>query len=274
MASGDPILLIGYDVECDKDPSIVSSFLERVEEVHSQLEAPCTFFTLGRVIEANGDELSSLRERCDLIDFQQHTYSHVLLKTVHMDDGNEVKLVRGGTLEQIDQEVGKTNRLLKERLGVDCIGITGPWAYYRGLCDRPDILDVLALHGIKFTRTWGRNEKDYQPVPFEITPFRYEIQGHPEIVEFPIHGWQDVHWKMVNGWERTGEYLDFLKRTVDMVADEGLLWSYGTHDWSSIREDPEMKTIRGFIEYALERGLKIVDYRTYYERMGPPRTDP
>jgi len=88
MASGDPILLIGYDVECDKDPSIVSSFLERVEEVHSQLEAPCTFFTLGRVIEANGDELSSLRERCDLIDFQQHTYSHVLLKTVHMDDGN------------------------------------------------------------------------------------------------------------------------------------------------------------------------------------------
>ena len=26
-----------------------------------------------------------------------------------------------------------------------------------------------------------------------------------------------------------------------------------------------MSTIRGFIEYARERGLKIVDYRSYYE---------
>ena len=265
MAAQEPTLLIGYDVECDSDPAVVSSFLERAEEVHTDLEAPCTFFIVGKVVENNADELASLGERCDLFDYQQHTYSHVLLKTVHMDDGNGLTLVRGGSLEQIEEEVSKTNRLLKERLGVDCIGLTGPWAYYRGLCDRPDILDILAKHGIKFTRTWGRNEKDFQPVPFEIRPFRYEIQGHPEMMEFPLHGWQDVHWKMAFGWEKTREYLDFLKETVDVVAEEGLLWSYGSHDWSSIREDPGMTTIRGFIQYAKEMGLKIVDYRSYYD---------
>jgi peptidoglycan/xylan/chitin deacetylase (PgdA/CDA1 family) len=265
MSNQEPTLLIGYDVERDTEPAVVSNFLERAEEVHSDLDAPCTFFILGRVIENNGDELAALGDRCDLIDYQQHTYSHVLLKTVYMDDGNEITLVRGGTLEQIEEEVSRTNVLLKERLGVDCMGLTGPWAYYRGLCDRPDILDVLARQGIRFTRTWGRNEKDFQPVPFHIRPFRYEIQGHPEMMEFPLHGWQDVHWKMAYGWEKTGEYLDFLKETVDVVAEKGLLWSYGSHDWSSIREDPQMSTIRGFIEYAKDSGLDIVDYSTYYK---------
>ena len=143
-----------------------------------------------------------------------------------------------------------------DRLSLGALALIYPWLGTDS-CDQPH-------HPAKHKRACP----DYQPVPFDITPFRYEIQGHPEIVEFPIHGWQDVHWKMVNGWEKTAEYLDFLKKTVDEVADEGLLWSYGTHDWSSIREDPEMKTIRGLIEYALERGLEIVDYRTYYERMG------
>ena len=268
MSPGKPTLLIGYDVECDQDPSVVSRFLERAEEVHSDLGVPCTFFLMGKVIENNLDDLVELRDRCDLIDYQQHTYSHLLLKTVCMDDGNEIRLVRGGSLEQIEEEVSKTNSLLMDGLGVKCMGLTGPWAYYRGLSDRPDILDVLARHGIRFTRTWGRDENDYQPVDLDIRPFRYELQGHPEIMEFPIHGWQDVHWKMVNGWDRTGEYLEFLKGTADLVAERGLVWSHGTHDWSSIREDPEMDTIRGLLEHAAERGIETVDYRTYYESHG------
>jgi hypothetical protein len=264
MGRGQPTLLIGYDVERESDPSLVNRFLAKAEEVHTGLSAPCTFFIQGQVVENNSEELSGLLGRSDLFDYQQHTYSHMLLKTVHMDDGNEITLVRGGSVEEIDKEVSLTSQLLRDRLGVECWGLTGPWGYYRGLCDRPDLLEVLNRNGIRFVRTWGRNEKDFQPVDLGIQPFFYEVQGFPHLMEFPLHGWQDVHWRNINGWDKTDEYLAFLKQTVDVVADEGITWSHGTHDWSSLREDPELSIIRGLIEKAKDAGLRILDYKTFY----------
>ena len=265
-------LLIGYDVESSGDTSVVSRFIAKAEEVHSDLDAPCTFFIVGKVAENNSRELAELRERSGLFDYEQHTYSHMLLKTVLMDDGREKTMVRGGTPEQIEEEIARTNRILRERLGIECIGLTGPWGYYRGLTDRPDLLEILDRNGIRFIRTWARNEMDYQPVPFGVQPFWYDVQGFPDIMEFPIQGWQDVHWRSVNGWSRTGEYLSFLRATVDDVAEENLIWGFGTHDWSSIREDPEMSIMRGLIEYAMDSGLRMTDYRTFYGEALAART--
>lgn len=264
MGNPEPTLLIGYDVESSTDPATVSRFLNRAEGVHSQLSAPCTFFLVGKVVENNWKDLIELRERCELFDYQQHTYSHMLLKTVCMDDSKKITVVRGGTLEEIEEEVSRTNRILAERLGVECWGLTGPWGYYRGLSDRPDLLEILDRNGIKFVRTWARDEKDFQPVPFDVKPFWYEPQGFPRIFEFPIHGWQDVHWKDINGWENIDGYLKLLKDTVDLVAERGIVWSYGSHDWSSIKNDDEMSVMRDFIEYAKDKGVRIVDNKTYY----------
>ena len=269
----EPVLLIGYDVEKVDDPSVVRRFLRSVRSVHEDLEAPCTFFLLGRVVENNWRELKDLRKRSPFFDYEQHTYSHVLLKTVCMDDGKHIRLVRGGSPDQIEDEVAKTNRLLEEKLGVECWGITGPWGYYRGLCDRPDLLEILSRNGIRFTRTWARNEKDWQPVPFDVQPFTYEPQGFPGIVEFPLNGWQDVHWRELNGWENLGGYLAFLKQTADDLADRGIVWGYGSHDWSSIRADPELSVMRAFIQYAKDLGFRILDYRSYYlELVGESRS--
>ena len=68
----------------------------------------------------------------------------------------------------------KTSALLAEHLGVQCIGLTGPWCYYRGLRDRPDILQVLWEEGIRFTRTDGRNERDWHPVSLDLQPYWYD----------------------------------------------------------------------------------------------------
>ncbi len=257
-------LLIGYDVESSSDPSIVRRFLEKAEEVHSDLSAPCTLFLVGKVVEANSKELADLRRRCDLFDYEQHTYSHMLLKTVCIDDGTKVTLVKGGTPGEIEIEISKTNQLLAERLGVECWGLTGPWGYYRGLCDRPDLLEILNRNGIRFLRTYARNEKDFQPLSFEIQPFWYAVQGFPDMLELCIHGWQDVYWRSLNGWENLQGYLDLLRQTAEMVAKKGLVWSYGSHDWSSIKSDPEMSVMYAFIQYAKKIGLRIVDYRSFY----------
>ena len=58
-------------------------------------------------------------------------------------------MVEGGSLAQIAEEVTRTQWLFRELLDVECIGLTGPCGYYRGLQDRPDILRVLYAAGIR-----------------------------------------------------------------------------------------------------------------------------
>lgn len=256
-------LLIGYDVERVGEPDLTRAFVKQARRLHEELAAPCTLFLVGQVVEERADDLAPFVGH-PLFDLQQHTYSHMLLKTVCMDDGDKITIVRGGTLEKIDEEIGRTSAILKERLGIECTGLTGPWCYYRGLMDRPDILEIVARHGLRFLRTFGRNEKDFQPVPFEWQPFFYEPQGFPDILECMVHGWQDVHWKMLWGYDNLDGYLAHLRECVDAIAESDLVFSYATHDWSSIRDDPEMTVIRGFIEYAQSRGMRLLSYADFY----------
>ena len=98
--------------------------------------------------------------------------------------------------------------MLRTTLGVECIGLTGPWCYYRGLRDRPDILQVLWEEGIRFTRTDGRNERDWHPVAIDLQPYWYDALGFPEMLEIPIHGWHDcVIRGEVLGWEDLDGYV-------------------------------------------------------------------
>jgi len=260
-------LLIGYDVET-QDPNSVATkeFLKIAPKLHQELNAPCTFFVCGRTLENNIEAMQDVKaEYGELIDFQQHTYSHVLLKTVFRENEGGKTIFRGGTLEQIKDEVGKATALLKEHLEVDCIGITGPYGYYRGLADRPDILEILHDLGIRFTRTFARNEHDWQPVAFEIQPFWYEAQGFGDILEFPVQGWQDCIKRGEIGWDNREGYLDYVKKSLDYIAENDLVWGYAQHDWSSIREDPDMSITRGMIEYAQKLGVQLKSYLEFYQ---------
>lgn len=254
-------LLIGYDVERMNEPEITRSFLRKAAEVHR--EHPCTLFLVGRVVEDCARDLDVLASN-PMFDFQQHTYSHRLLKTVCMERDGAVTVYPGMPFDEIASEVAKTSELLKGLLGKDCLGLTGPYAYYRGLSDRPDILAILHELGIRFTRTYGRNEHDFQPVPFEIQPFWYDAQGFADILEIPIQGWQDVYWREINGWENIEDYTRFLLQCLDYVRSKDLTWSYATHDWSSIRNDPEMTAIRELLTNADEAGVQVLSHAEFY----------
>lgn len=263
-----PALLIGYDVECPPERADETGhFLKQAYRVHTELGAPCTLFVMGKTLESNVGDFQRLRgER--LFDFQQHTYSHILLKTVVIEHPTgEVQVVKGGSLEQIREEVDRTNRLLLRYLAVTCLGITGPWGYYRGLSDRPDVLEILHNLGMRFTRTYARNKKDYQPVALKVQPFWYEPQGLPDILEIPVNGWQDVYLRGKYGWKDTQKYLDHVKKDIDYVSDHDLTYSLAQHDWTSILEDPEMTIVQGIIQYAQGKGLEIMSYNEYYERL-------
>lgn len=259
-------LLIGYDVEWTGSEAITATFLQQASELHHRLDAPATMFVVGRTLERWLPEFRVIAAD-PLFDLQQHTYSHQLLKTVCIDNGRTMRVVRGVTPEQTREEIRKTTELLREQIGVECIGLTGPWCYYRGLRDRPDILAVLWDEGIRFCRTDGRNERDYHPVSIDLQPYWYEAAGFPEILEIPIHGWHDCEIREnVLGWADLVGYVASVTPYLDRAADENKVFSLCQHDWSSIREDPELRATEAIIRYARRRGLQIMTYQTYYEQ--------
>jgi peptidoglycan/xylan/chitin deacetylase (PgdA/CDA1 family) len=258
-------MLIGYDVEWSGDGDVTPRFLDRARSLHNRLGVPATLFVVGRTLERWLPQFRAIAED-PLFDIQQHTYSHQLLKTVYIDDGRSIRVVRGVSPEETRQEVRKTSALLAEHVGVSCIGLTGPWCYYRGLRDRPDVLEVLWEEGIRFTRTDGRNERDWQPVSLDLQPYWYDALGFPDVFEIPIHGWHDcVIRAEVLGWEDLDGYVASVRPYIARAAADDRVFSLCQHDWSSIRADPEMRATEALMRYAQEQGLRVVSYRAYYE---------
>lgn len=265
-------LLFGYDVEnMDPNSDITRRFLKQATVVHDSFEAPCTLFVVGVTLENNADAFKEVAQRPDLFDIQSHTYSHCLLKTVCQDRDGEITLWRGGSIPRLRTEIKRSVDVTRDLLGIEVKGICGPWCYYRGLSDRPDILDILHRNGIRFTRTWGRNEKDWQPVDLSLQPFWYEPQGFGDMLEIPVHGWQDCIWRAERGWEDTRGFMDYQCELIDEAAANDRVLSLCAHDWSSIREDPEMTIVSGILAHARKRDLRIMSYRAYYEEMAAKR---
>ena len=265
------IMLIGYDVEAGKIEGVTPRFLEQIRALHNRLGVPATLFTVGQTLEQWVPEFQAIAVD-PLFDLQQHTYSHQLLKTVYIDDGKSIRVVCGVGLEETRQEVRKTSELLRQHLDIECIGLTGPWCYYRGLRDRPDILEVLWDEGIRFTRTDGRNEHDWHPVSIDLQPYWYEALGFAEMLEIPIHGWHDcVIRAEVLGWEDLEGYVESVKPYIDRAAAEDKVFSLCQHDWSSIREDPKMHATETLIRYAQIHGVRFMTYRAYYEEQKQAR---
>ena len=256
--------LLGYVV----DEDATSQFVGAISPLLRELDAPCTLFITGMTLERYAELLQPLVDDPHL-DLQQHSYSHVPFKTIveeRDDEAGTRVLRRAAPLEQVIEEVWKTQQLFAQKLGIACLGITCPFGHYRGLSDRPEILQLLHGFGLRYVRSFARTASDYQPLSVEVQPFWYDLQGLPEMLEIPIVGWHDVGWKMRHGWEKTDEYLSYLRSTVDAIADRDLVWSVLQHDWSSIQYDPELTVSRELIAYARNRGVELLSHTEFYKR--------
>ena len=162
-------IICGYDIETASDSTL--GFMKGAAALHTELEVPWTAYLTGQTVEACGAEIRKMVDD-PLLTVGQHTYSHVLLKSIYMKpgDGKPVHGVcpnyfrKGGTLSEIREELGKTQDLIRDVMGVECHGLTGPWGYYRGLVDRPDVLQILADNDIHWVRANARDSRDCQQV--------------------------------------------------------------------------------------------------------------
>jgi peptidoglycan/xylan/chitin deacetylase (PgdA/CDA1 family) len=272
-------VLIGYDTESGSvyeasvEPAkILEKSISAIVDLHVELEVPATFFIVGKTIEMGHRTLKKLREHPDLFDLQQHTYSHLPLKSVNPDSdtaaiNNDTNVV-GGSLRRISAEVKRTSELLRRHLDAECTGIRGPWGYYRGLLDRPDIVRLLAQNGIEFTSTYLRNRHDGFPLPLSVQPFDYSEQGSPGVVEIPSQDWIDCQWRVLYGWARTRAFARHLTRVTDRVSGSELVWGTCFHDWSVITLDPELSMMRALFTAAKDLEVDILSYKDYHHRFG------
>ena len=137
-------ILVCYDVETASQHTL--GFFEGATAMHEELDIPCTMFLTGTTMDFCPDACQAAG-RHPLISLGQHTYSHVLLKTVYMQpgdgkpcshtDGDLTFLIEGDDLETIRADVSRAQQLFENLFGEPCRGLTAPWGAYRGLMDRP-----------------------------------------------------------------------------------------------------------------------------------------
>ena len=273
-------LLIGYDVE--RIPGRVPGekwvgqpvpenatelFLDNALKIHSEVGVPATIFILGCKIERHLPQLEACLAS-GLFEIAQHTNEHFPLKTVLEESPDKIYLP-GLPFDRIEEQLAKPVELLKQHLGVECRGVTAPYSYYRGLGDRPDILQIVARHGMSYVRSYGRNSHDYFPLGREVQPFWYARQGFPELLEIPMQGWIDAQWRREHGWQNWAAYHDHLKTQVDEVAASGGCWSHCQHDWTSVFHDEQLGWTRKFLAYAAER-LELKTHFDFRRQMPKP----
>jgi len=267
-------ILFGIDVECANENT--AGFVKYAQSLFHELETPVTWFLTGQTLERYPDLFRSLKDD-PLIDLQSHTYSHMLLKTVLMrvPEGKTIHgstnwhLQRSGSVAEIDADLGRCQQLFQDVLGGPATALTGPWGYYRGLGDRPDLLEVVQRHGFRALRTFARNEEDAQPVPLDWQPFFYTVQGYPDLLECLVQDYQDdFYWEAFADPQPGDRYVDYLKSTADTVAAKNLVWSMASHDHHcATREGFERKGtwFRGLIDYAKGLGIQFMTISQYYE---------
>ena len=272
--------LFGYDVEMQGDWEVTKNFLKVIPPIHKDLDFPVTFFVCGKTLENNQKEFKRVQDKFgDIVDFQQHTYSHLLFKQLQEDFGSPIvskatkKIIfpqhwqgpKPGTKKELSEEIKKTSHLLQKILNISCQGLTTPYGMEKGLKGRKDLLQIIHNAGIKFVRSWNGSETHWDPInatPLEIQPFFYQEEGFPEIMEFPIHLVDNVlrgYW----GWGNHQGYFKFFQKKLDKIK-EGKIFSYAQHDHSTLEGDPSGSLTRKILGYALKKGFQPIFYKDYY----------
>ena len=270
-------IILGYDVETASDNT--AGFLEGAERLHDKYEVPWTIYLTGATLESRVDDVRRVQGN-PLMAIGQHTFNHVLLKSVYMmpGDGKPVHgaapnfFKQGGALEQVREEIERTQRLMRDLLGMECRGLTGPWGYYRGLLDRTDILQILQDVGIQWIRTYARDFRDCQPTPFSVQPFFYADQGFDDILELGIQGYQDdFYWERFDDRRYGKTYQDYLYAMLEEVARRDWVWNICSHDHGTqtveMFDETKGKWMEDMILRARDLGIRFVSPVDFYEEM-------
>ncbi len=248
------------------DPESTVRGLELMTRAHAEVGVPGTLFICGRTLLHSLDAVKAANET-GLFDVQQHTYSHLLFRDVSYTAAEgATAVIEASPPVALKSELTWTSQLIREHIGNEVVGLRTPFGYYRGLRGRPDLLEVVRDSGIRYVSSWLRNAEDNNPTPWEQS-FTYEDEGFPDILEIPSQFWLDGIWFDQHGWGNGAEFLEALKGAVDEIVEKDLVYASCFHEWALLSSDEESTGwLRGFLQYARERGVEVLTYTDYWRR--------
>jgi peptidoglycan/xylan/chitin deacetylase (PgdA/CDA1 family) len=249
------------------DPATCAEALDVLTEVHEDAGVPATLFVCGRTL-LHALEPVKAAHASGLFDVQQHTFSHVPFKDIEYEaEPGLVARIAASPPAALLEELAITSRLIRDHVGVECVGLRTPFGYYRGLRDRPDLLEPVRAAGLRYVTSWGRNEHNGNPTPW-VQPFAYEEEGYPDVLELPFQFWLDVVWFDQYGYDTGPALQKALEGAVDEIAERDLVYGACFHDWVAIASDERrVGWLRGFLRYAVERGVEVTTYTDYWRRI-------
>jgi len=267
------VLLIGYDIELgafqphrDREYCETDRFLEMMVPLHQELGAPCTLFVCGLTLDRYWEAFEPVAGDATF-EFANHTYSHLLLKTVVTQDrtGEFDSYEPHASMDELVDDIENAQATIESLTGERPVGFCGPWGYAMGLSDRWDLIRVLCDAGIRYCRTYARRMDERDLYDLSILPFWYSMQGFPDVLEIPFGEPCDVHVRP-GRYPTVEAYSQRLDEVLAKVARNNYVYSYATHDWSSPVGDPDLNHIRRLINGARELGIEIMTHREYYRR--------
>jgi len=282
------MLLIGYDVEAGTSGDLLRTtrteggadvtrmFFDRATRLHERYGLPGTLFVVGEKVAAEADVFAA-HVGNPLLEFQQHTYSHVALKPSVLDADGKLELADWPTARNVDvarEEIRRASVAFMSHLGIRCTGLSAPYGCFMGLVDRPDLLEVLRTEDIRYVRSFHLNKEIADladPLPVDFDLFSYGPQGFPEILEVCLKGYSDVKWALKYGWEARESYVDYVKYSLDIVERAHSVWALVLHDWVQMELSRDLAILDEIFSHVKRRRIEVRSFGELYARF---RSDP
>ena len=269
-----------YDVEWTADVEVSLAALGAVVAVHRRRGARATFCIVGRLLELAPERYRALLSD-DLFEVQNHSYSHIAVK--------QVVGAPPVDLEQVEDEVTRTNALIADALGVEPIGFRTPGGFTNGLQGQREVLGILQRAGMKWVSSDARGPAETVPAGFR-QPYWYADDGFPDLLEIPGHTWHENVLKGYNPvtalWppilpygfpnrppQTPEEEAAVHRQGMEHAVEKGLLYfSPPMHPWSLYRFNAEAKTVDLVLQDAERLGMPTATasevYRVILEQRG------
>ena len=286
-------LLFGYDTESPygekafteegaKEREITLNTVSKLNSLFDKYNVSRTFFLLGSFLDSTysikgKQQLKQIFDsNNNLVDLQQHSYSHVpFRKIVTRPDKEPMKP------SDIEKDVLKASKLIYEIFNRECIGIRAPLGYTNGLENELEIIKVLSKAGINYIssdlrdKNWGIESKLVENGKLR-QPFFYT----DSLLEIPSHGWQDTAFTGrsktvgVKDYPKTAKevseyFTDLIERGKDLSKNNNRDIYIGLclHPQAVNVYDSELEFHSKILEYAQKNGVLVSSYTETYKKL-------
>lgn len=273
---GMTAFIAAYDTERPGDCRKACGAITRI---HRKRRIPATFFIMGELLEDEGAAYKQLLNEPGLFEVASHTYSHGMLRD-HPICGPAVGP------EEIHGEIFRGKEIVEEVFERECLGLRPGCSFDVGLSGARHIVAEVVTAGFRYvsSRAWGPHCT--VPAPLEQA-YTYAEEGHPDLWEFPCHGWHENLLKGANstpgrlllwppiypelhppGYVRTAqEEFDVHRFFIDRALKDALeyvtlIW----HPWSLGRFDPEMRMLELVFDYVAGLGMPFMRFEDLWRK--------